>query len=238
MTEDPELTKLTAELEAARKELDSFSYSVSHDLRSPLRIIDGFSEALLDEYRDKLDERGIDYLTRVREAVAGMEHLINGVLELSRISRAPLRPETLNVSEIAGSMAEDLRRSDPERNVTFAIEPGMVVEGDPALIKLAIAHLLGNSWKFTRKHPAANIAVGLEQGDGHRLLYVRDDGAGFDPAYAGRMFTPFQRFHSGADFEGAGIGLAIVQRIVQRHGGKVSAEGKVEQGTTVRIQLG
>jgi light-regulated signal transduction histidine kinase (bacteriophytochrome) len=233
---DPE--KLSAELEATKKDLDALNYAVSHDLRAPLRIIEGFSEALVDDYRDKLDAQALDYLLRVREAAARMEQLINGLLDLSRVTRAPLTRETVDISDMAESIATGLKASDSSRKVEFSIQPGVTMEGDPVLLRVALDHLLKNSWKFTRKHPAARIEVGTEKRDGQQLLYVRDDGAGFDPIYASRMFQPFQRFHSVAEFEGTGIGLAMVQRIVHRHGGKVWAVGKVEEGTTVYIELG
>ena len=235
--EESALKKVTAELEAANQELAAFSYSVSHDLRAPLRTIDGFSEALLEEYGDKLDERGLDYLQRIRDAGARMELLINRLLELARVSQGELRREPVNLSEIAESTAAELKESDPARNVHVSIEPGLNVQGDPRLLRIVFEHLLRNSWKFTSKHPVATIEVGSEERSGHRAIYVRDDGAGFDPTYAGKMFAPFQRFHSAAEFEGTGIGLAMVQRIIHRHGGTVSAVGKVEEGTTVYMEL-
>jgi len=231
------LRNRTAELEAANKELTAFSYSVSHDLRAPLRIIDGFSEAVVEDYQDELDDRGRDYLHRVREATARMELLINSLLELSRISRVELRRETVNLSEMAESIAAELKRSEPARSVEVSIEPAVTVEADPTLFRIALGHLLGNAWKFTRKHPAAKIQLGREERDGHRLIFVRDDGAGFDSTDVARMFGAFQRFHSEAEFEGTGIGLAMVQRIIHRHGGKIRIEGKVEKGTTVYIDL-
>lgn len=235
--QDSALKTRTAELEAATRELSAFNYSVSHDLRAPLRIIDGFSEAVAEDYQDKLDDRGLDYLNRVREATARMELLINSLLELSRVSRVELRRETVNLSEMAESIAAELKRSEPTRNVQFSIQPGLIVEGDPALLRVAIAHLLGNAWKFTKKHPTAKIELGREERDGNRSIFLRDDGAGFDSADTARMFGAFQRFHSEAEFEGTGIGLALVQRIIYRHGGKIRIEGKVEEGTTVYIDL-
>lgn len=234
--EESALKKVTAELEAANQELAAFSYSVSHDFRAPLRIIDGFSEALLDEYRNKLDGQGLDYVQRIRDAAARMDLLINRLLELARVSQGELRREPVSLSEIAESIAAELKQSEPARNVHFSIEPGLTVQGDPRLLRIVFENLLRNSWKFTSKHPVATIEVGREQ-SGHRRLYVRDDGAGFDQAYAGKLFTPFQRFHSADEFEGTGIGLALVQRIIHRHGGTVSAVGKVEKGTTVYIEL-
>lgn len=231
------LRSRTAELEAATKELTAFSYSVSHDLRAPLRIIDGFSEAVAEDYRDSLDDRGLDYLHRVREATARMELLIDSLLDLSKVSRAELRLETVNLSEMAESIAADLKRSEPERSVDFSVQPAVTAHGDPALLRVALGHLLANAWKFTRKHPTAKIEFGRTERDGHQYLYVRDDGAGFDPTDAGRMFGAFQRFHSDSEFEGTGIGLAMVQRIIHRHGGKIRMEGKIQKGATVYIEL-
>ena len=228
---------MSDEISKLRKELESLVYSVSHDLRAPLRIIDGFSEALAEDYRDKLDDTARDYLARIREAAGAMESRINALLELSRISGAELRRESVDITQAATAIASKLKTSNPARSVEFAIAPRLAVNGDPALWTIALDHLLGNAWKFTSKHPAAKIEVGSEQRDGRRLLFVRDDGAGFDPAYASRMFTPFQRFHPESEFEGVGIGLALVQRIVSRHGGNVWASGKIEHGATVYIDL-
>jgi signal transduction histidine kinase len=226
-----------AELELVRKELDELTYSVAHDLRAPLRTLDGFSEALAEEYRTALDDQGREYIDRIRSATARMELLIDSILQLSRVMRAEFQKENVDLSEMAGSIAADLARSEPVRSVRFSIQPGLLVEGDPPLLRLALGHLLRNAWKFTSKHSAATIEVGSEDRDGKRLLYIRDDGAGFDPVYTGRMFGAFQRFHSASDFEGTGIGLAMVQRIIHRHGGRVWAVGQVEQGTTVYIEL-
>ncbi|HEV8657012.1 MAG TPA: ATP-binding protein [Thermoanaerobaculia bacterium] len=235
--QDMALKKRTADLEAANKELAAFAYSVSHDLRAPLRTIDGFSEALVEDYRDKLDDQGVDYLNRVRGAAERMELLIKTFTELSQISRGELRREPVDLSEIAESIATELKTTDPARSVKFSIQPGLIVQGDPRLLKIALEHLLGNAWKFTSKHPVASIEVGSEQLNGHRTVYVRDDGAGFDPAFADKMFAPFQRIHPASEFEGTGIGLAIVQRIIHRHEGKVWAIGRVEEGTTIYISM-
>ena len=177
-----------SELETIRKELAAFSYSVSHDLRAPLRTLTGFSEALADEYQDKLGANGLDYVRRIREAAMRMEVMINALTELARVSRVDLKREPVDLSAIAASIAADLKRSDPARNVEFRIEPGLTVEGDPALLRTLLTHLLGNSWKFSSKHASARIEVGREERDGRRVLYVRDDGSGFDPAYAENMF--------------------------------------------------
>lgn len=219
-------------------ELSAFAWSVSHDLRAPLRIIDGFSEALEEEYRDGLDEKGLEYLSRIRGAAGRMNELLNALLELSRVSRDEIRRETVRLSEIAATIAADLRASDPGREVEFSIEPGVTAEGDPALLTRVLQNLLGNAWKFTSKKAAATIGFGAEEREGKRILWVRDDGAGFDPEYAGRLFGAFQRLHADSEFPGVGMGLAVVKRIIHRHGGSVRAEGKVGEGAIVRIELG
>jgi light-regulated signal transduction histidine kinase (bacteriophytochrome) len=218
-------------------ELAALAYSISHDLRAPLRIIGGFSDALAEDYHDRLDADGLEYLQRIREAGRRMESLVDAVLEYSRVSRAPLREETVDVSAIAAEVSRALEQSDPSRRVEFSIEPSLVVIGDRALLRLALEHLLANAWKFTRRHPIARIEVGGATEDGRRVIFVRDDGAGFDPAYAGRMFSLFQRFHPESEFGGVGAGLALVRRIVSRHGGRVWADGRVEGGATVYIDL-
>ena len=232
-----QVQRLQSALDASNRELASLTYSISHDLRSPLRAIQGFSEALLEDYRDALDDVGLDYLNRVQSAVERMELLIQKLLELARVSRAELKIETVNISQIAQSIVSELAQSAPERNVTFTIEPDIVVEADAALTRTAFEQLLGNSWKFTRNHSTASIQVESETRDGQRVISIHDDGAGFDPAYAARLFGPFQRCHSASEFEGAGIGLALVQRIANRHGWTVTARGQVEQGMTFRIEL-
>ena len=237
MANDP-LQQCREELEAAEKELASLSYSVSHDLRAPLRTIDGFSEALLDEYQSKLDEQGIDYLRRIRSAAARMELLINCLTELSRVSRDDLNRERIDLTGMIAAIASNIQKLEPERKVELSIEPGLVTDGDPRLLRIAFEHLLGNAWKFTSGHPAARIEVGMEIKNGRRVLFVRDDGAGFDPVYAERMFGAFQRFHSADEFDGTGIGLAMVQRIVHRHHGKVWADSRVEEGATFYLDLG
>ena len=220
----------TGQLEAANKELEAFSYSVSHDLRAPLRSIDGFSQALLEEYADRLDETGRHYLTRVRAGSRHMAQLIEDLLNLSRVTRSEIHRVPVDVSALARAVATDLQRAAPDRRVEFDIEPGLTVHGDPGLLRVALENLLGNSWKFTRRHPTARIELGATERSGERTFFVRDDGAGFDMAYADKLFHPFQRLHSLEEFEGTGIGLATVQRIVQRHGGRVWGEGAVEQG--------
>jgi len=221
----------------AEKELTAFTYAVSHDLRAPLRTIEGFSQALIEDYRDKLGEQGLDYLTRIRSAAERMDLMIRKLTELAQVSRGELRRERVDVTQIADSIAAELKASDPARKVEFSIERGLTVHGDSPLLKLALEHLLGNAWKFTSKHPAARIEVGSEKRDGHRVLYVRDDGVGFDANFAEKMFAPFQRFHPAKDFDGAGIGLAIVQRVIHRHHGKIWATSEVEKGATFYVEI-
>ncbi len=227
----------TAELEDANKELESFSYSVSHDLRAPLRAIDGFSQALLEEYLDKLDATGKDYLSRVRSGSQRMAELIEALLNLSRVTRAAVSRETVDLSALAESVASDLEKTDPERRADFVIAQGASATGDPRLLRIILENLVGNAWKFTAKQPRARIEFGIMEHDAMKTYFVRDNGAGFDNAYAGKLFGAFQRLHSTADFPGTGIGLATVQRIVHRHGGRIWADGMVGQGATFFFAL-
>ena len=228
----------TSELEAANRELESFSYSVSHDLRAPLRSVDGFSQALLEDYSDHLDDQGKDYLWRVRLAAQNMAQLIDDLLNLSRVTRSDLRREPCDLSGLAQTIAAGLRRESPERRVEFSIQPGLSVTGDPRLLGAALQNLLSNAWKFTSKQATATIEFGAApQGDGATAYFVRDDGVGFDMAYAGKLFGAFQRLHDPSEYSGSGIGLATVQRIIHRYGGRVWAEGAVERGATFYFTL-
>ena len=227
------LREREAHLDAANKELQSFSYSVSHDLRAPLRSIDGFSLALIEDYGAQLDGAARNYLTRVRAATQRMGQLIDDLLNLARVSRSPLRRTQVDLSAMAQEVAADLFRGDPDRNVEFVIAPGLHDECDSNLLQAVLENLLGNSWKFTSKHPTARIEFGRDDG----TYFVRDDGAGFDPAYKSKLFGAFQRLHHGADFTGTGIGLATVQRIVRRHGGTVWAESEINEGATFWFTL-
>ncbi|HWP34685.1 MAG TPA: ATP-binding protein, partial [Thermodesulfobacteriota bacterium] len=227
----------TAQLELANRELEAFSYSVSHDLRAPLRSIDGFSQALLEDYEERLDADGREHLRRVRAASQRMAQLIDDLLGLARVARSELRREAVDLSALARDIVAELRGREPERPVVVEIADGLVTRGDPRLLRLALENLLGNAWKFTRGRTPARIAVGVEQGEGEPAYFVRDNGAGFDMAYAGKLFGPFQRLHAAAEFEGNGIGLATVQRIVHRHGGRVWATGAVGQGATFYFTL-
>ena len=227
----------TTELEATNRELESFAYSVSHDLRAPLRALDGFSRILLDDYGSRLDDDGRLYLTRIRAADRHMGALIDALLELSRLNRGELQRERLDISALARSVAEELAEAEPGRTVELTIAEGLEALADRRLARALLANLLGNAWKFTGRHKTARIEVGAVETDGERALYVRDDGAGFDMAYADKLFGAFQRLHVADDFEGLGIGLATVQRIVRRHGGRVWAEGAIEKGATFFVTL-
>ena len=235
---EAELRRLAAQLEAAHEELAAFAFSVSHDLRAPLRAISGFSEALAEDYAERLDAEGLDYLKRIRDAASHMDDAIVALTELARVARAELRIDTFDVSAAAEAIGVELTASDPSRAVQFSIERGLVVRADPALMTICLRHLLDNAWKFTSKRPSARISVSSEPHENRRILAVRDDGAGFDSASQGRLFGAFQRLHRTADFPGLGMGLAIVRRIVNRHGGRVWADGHVEAGATVYIDLG
>lgn len=224
------VTERTTQLEAANKELEAFSYSVSHDLRAPLRGIDGFSQALLEDYEEKLDARGKDYLQRVRAASQRMAQLIDDMLGLSRASRGEMRREMVDLTAISKSIAAHLQEGDMGRRVEVVIAEGLCATGDPRLLQVVLENLIGNAWKFTGKQPSARIEVGQNGNNGRSVYFVRDNGAGFDMTYAEKLFGPFQRLHSAAEFKGTGIGLATVQRIIRRHGGEVWAEGKVGQG--------
>jgi signal transduction histidine kinase len=227
----------TAELQQALHELEAFSYSVSHDLRAPLRTIDGFVQAFLEDYGGQLDEVGQDYLNRTRAASQRMSQLIDGLLRLSRVTRSEMVRERVNLSSLARGIVTDLERAQPERHVEFTIQDGLIVEGDEQLLRVALENLLGNAWKFTSKHPSPRIEFSAVEWDGETVYQVRDNGAGFDPAYSDKLFGPFQRLHGRDEFEGTGIGLATVQRIVRRHGGRIWGESTVDQGATFSFTL-
>jgi PAS domain S-box-containing protein len=227
----------TAQMDVVNKELDAFAYSVSHDLRAPLRAIDGFSLVLLEDYAQKLDEKGKDYLQRVRTATQRMAQLIDDILSLSRVSRSDLRRVSVNLSVIAEEIVGELRKTDPSRDVDFAISQEIKASGDAQLLRIVLDNLLRNAFKFTSKHAKARIEFGTTDRDGTSAYYVRDDGAGFDMKYADKLFGAFQRMHSSVEFPGTGIGLATVQRIINRHGGKVWGESEVEKGATFYFTL-
>ena len=232
-----EVARANAELCVVNKELEAFSYSVSHDLRAPLRSIDGFSKAVLEDYEQKLDDQGKDYLHRVRAASQRMAQLIDDLLNLSRVTRSDMQHDSVDLSAIAQSIAADLQGMQPDRQVEFVIAEGLMAKGDIRLLKLVLENLLSNAWKFTGKHAHAKIEFGAAPHNGKTAYFVRDDGAGFDMAYAEKLFTPFQRLHGMTEFAGTGIGLALVQRIIHRHGGQVWTEGKIEEGATFYFTL-
>lgn len=227
----------TAELVTAMRELESFSYSVSHDLAAPLRGIDGFSRMIEEDYADRLDERGRDYLQRIRAGTQRMHRLIDDLLGLARITRNEMNRQVVDLSAMALELVADLARTEPERRAEFLIQPSMRVYADANLLRIAIDNLLRNAWKFTSRHDAARIEIGCLQRGRELVYFVKDDGAGFDMRYATKLFGPFQRLHSVGEFSGSGIGLAIVHRIVQRHGGRIWAEAEVERGASFFFTL-
>jgi signal transduction histidine kinase len=219
------------QLQATNKELETLCYSISHDLRAPLRSIRGFNEVLLQRYAMNLDDRGREFLQRASNSSHHMDELIEELLKLSRVARAELRPQTVNLSDLAKAIAAGLHKSDPARVVKFEIQPDLAASGDEPLLRMALEHLIGNAWKFTSPRAEALIEFGCTAGP-ERAFFVRDNGAGFDASNAGRLFGAFQRLHSDREFGGNGIGLATVQRIINRHAGRVWAEGAEDQGAT------
>ena len=231
------LQKAKLELESTNKELEAFSYSVSHDLRSPLRSIDGFSQALLEDYEELLPAEGRAYLDRIRKSAQRMAQLIDDLLGLSRITRTPLQARFVNISALAQGVANDLKQAQQERQVTFLIATELAAQGDPQLIRIVLENLMGNAWKFTSKRTDAYIEIGVQNHAEQQTFFVRDNGAGFDMTYANKLFGAFQRLHAITEFPGSGIGLATVQRIIHRHGGRVWAEAAVGQGATFFFTL-
>ncbi len=227
----------TRELEESNQELQAFSYSVSHDLRAPLRTIDGFSLALEEDFAEILNDEGRDYIKRVRSGVQRMGTLIDALLQLSRVTRSEVQRETVNLSQMATLIFEELRANDPERSVTFTAEENVIAEADPRLMRVAFENLLGNALKFTSKTPGAEIHFGATSRGEQTVYSIRDNGAGFDMQYVGRLFTAFQRLHGDRDFKGSGIGLATVSRIVRRHNGEIWAEGETGKGATFYFTL-
>ena len=233
-----ELKDRADELEAANKELEAFSYSVSHDLRSPLQNIDSFSQILMDEYANRLDTDGRDYVERLRGSCQHMEEIIDALLLLSNMARHELVLDRVDLSTLAKSVAAELKLKDPDRLVDWVIAEGLTIEGDTRLLRVVFENLFSNAWKFTAKRPRARIEFGaLPQCNGARTYFVRDDGAGFDMARASHLFAPFKRLHDQSQFRGTGIGLATVQRVIRRHRGKIWAEGEVDKGATFCFTL-
>lgn len=228
----------THALEDANREYEAFAYAISHDLRAPLRSLNGFSQALADDYAAKLDDTARDYLDRIKNSALKMAQLIDDLLTLSRVNRAEIRNTTFDISQVCVEVIEELRADEPARDISIDIQPAMMVQGDSHLIRSALSNLIGNAWKFTGKTSDARIRFYSEQKDGDTVYIVEDNGAGFDMEYAGKLFTPFQRLHHERDFPGTGIGLSTVQRIIYRHGGKIWAEGAIDQGATFYFTLG
>ena len=227
----------TAQLDAANKELEAFSYSVSHDLRAPLRTIDGFSKTLLEEYQEKLDDTGKSFLERVRKATQRMGLLIDDMLKLSRITQAEMKRGAVDLSGMVRELTEAHQKDNPDRTVDVIVQEGIMVQGDQYLLKIAMENLLGNAFKFTGKKAHPRIEFGAVNKDGETCYFVRDNGAGFDMTYVGKLFSAFQRLHASDEFPGTGIGLATVQRIIARHGGRVWAEGEIGKGATFYFTL-
>jgi len=228
----------TAQLEVANQELETFAYSVSHDLRAPLRGIDGWSQALVEDHGSQLNAEARHYLGRVRSEAQRMGQLIDDLLRLSRVTRAPLERDSVDITAVARSIADNLGEIHADRRIEFVIQPGMTASGDARLLEVALTNLLNNATKFTGKRAEARIELGRTEQNGQPAFFVRDNGAGFDMAYARSLFGPFQRLHRAAEFPGNGIGLATVQRIVHRHGGRVWAEAAVDRGATFYFTLG
>jgi len=232
-----ELVQRSAQLESSNKELESFSYSVSHDLRAPLRGIDGFSQAMLEDYDDKLDESGKSYLRRVRTASQRMSKLIDAMLDLARLTRAEIHTQTFDIGAVARAILEDLQKMEPDRAVDCVVGNNLFATADQQLLRAVLENLLGNAWKFTRQQPNPRIEFGHGQYKGQAAYFVRDNGAGFDMTYVHKLFGAFQRLHAYTEFPGVGVGLASVHRIIQRHGGQIWAEGTVDQGATFHFTL-
>lgn len=233
-----DLQHRAAQLEAANRELEAFSYSVSHDLRQPLRGIDGFSQVLLEDYLDQLDEEGRDLLSRIRAASQRMAQLIDDILNLSRLSRVDIHRRPVDLTAMAIGILDELAKSEPDRDVAVTVADGLAAEADPHLVRIVLVNLLGNAWKYTGKTEAAAIEVGaVDDPERGRVFFVRDNGAGFDMAYVGKLFGAFQRLHAAEEYPGTGVGLATVQRIVHKHGGTTWAEGALGQGATFHFTL-
>jgi PAS domain S-box-containing protein len=233
-----DLATHAAQLEAINRELEAFSYSVAHDLRAPLRSIGGFSQALLEDYAANLDATGQDYIQRMQQAIRRMGDMIDGLLALSRLTRGELHYTLVDLSALARTIAADMQQTQPDRTVEWLIAAELVARGDARLLRVVLENLLGNAWKFTARRPNARIEVGsLPPDDAARVYFVRDNGVGFDMAYADKLFGTFQRLHTLGEFAGTGIGLATVQRIIHRHGGRVWAEAALDQGATFYFSL-
>jgi signal transduction histidine kinase len=232
-----ERRKREEELRRLNIELEAFSYSVAHDLRAPLRSMEGFSQALMEGWADKLDPQAKDYLQRVRSAAKVMAQLIDAMLGLSHIGRKGMKHTSVDLSLMVKKICLDLKNSEPQRNAEFIIQDNVIVKGDESLLNIALQNLLANAWKFTGKHKSARIEFGSLNLKGEQVYFVRDDGAGFDMAYSQKLFGTFQRLHSNDEFSGIGIGLVTVERIISRHDGRIRAESEVEKGATFYFTL-
>ena len=232
-----ELEESSAQLAATNKELETFSYSVSHDLRSPLRSIDGFSQALFEDYQEILDDTGIDYLKRLRNASQKMGELIDGILKLSRLTRNEMHKEEIDLSALVEDISSRLQEGEPRRHAQFVIKKGLITRGDPQMLRALMENLVGNAWKFTKNREEARIEFGTKKNGAKTTYYINDNGVGFDMTYADKLFGAFQRLHDISEFPGTGIGLATVQRIINRHGGNIWAEGAVNKGATFYFTL-
>jgi light-regulated signal transduction histidine kinase (bacteriophytochrome) len=232
-----QLKRNAAELLASNTELDAFAYSVSHDLRAPLRSIDGFSQVLLEDYAAQLGDAGRDSLQRVRLASQRMATLIDDLLKLARVTRAEMRTEPVDLSRMAEEIVAEIQRATPDRPVEFAIAPGLLAQGDSRLLRVVLDNLLRNGWKYSAKRAQPRVEFTALDQNGDRVFVIKDNGAGFDMRYADKLFGVFQRLHSATEFEGTGVGLATVRRIVNRHGGRVWAEGVVDQGASFYFTL-
>jgi signal transduction histidine kinase len=234
---DQRLEAASIQVEALHKELEALMYSVSHDLRAPLRSVDGFSRALLEDYADRLDETGQRYLERARAGAQRIGQMIDDLLQLSRVTRSELQADRVDLSALAATILQTLAEQEPGRQVQTTVAPGLSVNGDARLLGLALEHLLNNAWKFTRKRARGRIEVGSSRQETGEVFHVRDNGVGFDVAFAGRLFEPFRRLHDERSFPGAGVGLAVVRRVMRRHGGRVWAEAKLDEGATFYFTL-
>jgi light-regulated signal transduction histidine kinase (bacteriophytochrome) len=234
---EDELKQRIVDLEASNKELEAFSYSVSHDLRAPLRSITGFSTILLEDYQSELDKEGKTYLKKISDSGELMGQLMDDLLKLSRVTRSDLNIEKLDLSDMARNIVDELRNDEPKRKVKVIIAPNITANGDKNLLGLVLQNLLGNAWKYSSKTSEPRIEMGTVEHNGKQAYFVHDNGVGFDMTYADKLFKPFQRLHKATEFTGTGIGLATVQRIIRRHGGEVWAESKVGEGATFYFTL-
>lgn len=235
---EEELKLYAAALEVSIKEHESFAYSLSHDLRAPLRTLDGFTQAILEDYGDRLETKGVDYLMKVRGAAQHMARVTEDMLKLSNIVRSDMQLKTFDLSSLVGKISKEMREKEPERIIVFSIAPNVIVNGDPALLQIALYNLIENAWKYTAKKPEAKIEFGTFIQDNTIVYFIKDNGSGFDMRYKDKLFQPFQRLHSEKDFPGSGIGLATVHRVIERHGGKIWAESELGTGSTIYFTLG